>query len=126
PFTRAQKELLRNYVVSCWKNKNPEDIHSVNQFLTIQEQLDPLDEGRRVLVKAQIRKAMLPELRKHPEDRLAKMLTDADDAGHRPIAAGTPPLTRQATDAWMEMIVFIITESSGLKTYVPTEAEKSQ
>jgi hypothetical protein len=41
----------------------------------------------------------------------AQLLVAAYDASHPPIAAGDPPLTRQASDAWTELFCFVRNQS---------------
>src|SRR5258708_28285677 len=41
----------------------------------------------------------------------AQALVTGYDAAHPPIAAGNPPLTRQASDAWTELYCFVHNQS---------------
>ena len=124
PLTKLQKDAIQTRMVFMWTNKVMDDIGGVNQILKVQDQLDPLDEGRRGIMRIQIRKIFMETARMHIQDPLMKLIVDADDAGHRPIAVGKPPLTRQSTDAFLELLSFIASEAANQKPYQPTQAEK--
>jgi hypothetical protein len=56
-----------------------------------------------------------------PDDPTAKWMLAIYEAGHQPIADGTPPLTRQVTDAFAELMCFMIGEVLGQEVPVPDE-----
>jgi hypothetical protein len=54
---------------------------------------------------------MIKKMRADKGNPDAQSLVAAYDASHPPIAAGNPPLTRQASDAWTELFCFVRNQS---------------
>jgi hypothetical protein len=61
-------------------------------------------------------------------DRMAKLMIDVYDGAHRPIAvgkAGEPPLTRQSSDATLEILHFMASKVAGFDV-APSEPQKAE
>jgi hypothetical protein len=68
-------------------------------------------ETERLFACSMVQPDMVKNMRADKVNPDARWLVAAYDAAHPPIAAGNPPLTRLATDAWTELFCFIRNQS---------------
>jgi hypothetical protein len=112
-LTNEQREVLRQYTVDSWTQNKTSDISDVVGL--VQQQVDiakyPAEQRRYVRVK--IEPELLAQMRQQPNEPMAQWALAVYEASHRPIASGTPPLTRQGTDAFLEALFFMAGEVSG-------------
>jgi hypothetical protein len=110
PFTGGQRDSLRAELVAVWKKKDKDAIKGVVDLLALQEQIGKLSASERQTARDGLQTGFVEELRKEPTDPLNASLLAAYDAAHRPLVPGRPPLTRQMTDAFAEMMWFTLAE----------------
>jgi hypothetical protein len=115
PFTREQHDSLQAELVAAWKKKDAEAIKGVGELLNLQEQLGKASDAERQAARGGLQAGLVEELRKDPKDPMNASLLAAYDAAHQPLAPGNPPLTRQMTDAFAEMMWFTLAEVMGEK-----------
>lgn len=68
-------------------------------------------EVERLYARSMAQPEMIKKMRADKGNPDAQTLVAAYDAAHPPIAAGNPPLTRQASDAWTELFCFVRNQS---------------
>ena len=112
-LTNDQREVLRSYAVDAWTQKKKSDMDDI--VSVVQQQIDlaklPADQRRYVRVK--IEPELLDQMRKQPNEPMARWALAVYESSHKTIAPGTPPLTRQSTDAYLESLFFMTGEVSG-------------
>jgi hypothetical protein len=125
PFTEEQKTMIAGNVIDSWKRNDRGEIEGTLQALTLRAQLSQMTPQQKALA----RQAAQPELIKaaHKEsDPVAKMIVQVYEAGHQPIAPGDPPLTRQATDAMLEVLFFMAAQVQGGDAAVMAQPKPTQ
>jgi len=125
PFADDQRRVLRNAIVDVWKRKAQAEIDTVLQIVNLRRQVAGLEAAKADFARAQVQEGFIAGLRKDPSE-VSRMLVQVYDAGHRPIADGPPPLTRQSADAMLESIYFMASILEDGQTAVPTKEEKDQ
>ncbi len=106
-LTQEQLQAIQDDLVDSWRAKNAGDIDATLQVLKLQADLAKLPEGEAALVRETLQADVLADLRKTPNEPGARWVLGVYDSAHRPIAAGDPPLTRQASDANAELVLFM-------------------
>lgn len=114
PFTVQQRELVARELVEAWVAQDAGTISATVDVVETAAQIAALDENQQDFMLTQLQPAVLEQLRASaPEDEGAAWLLAIYDAAHVPIAEGTPPLTRQVSDAYAEVLAFMIGELLG-------------
>jgi hypothetical protein len=122
-LTNDQQEVVRKYMVDSWTQKKTSDISDVVQVVQQQAELAKLPADQRTYVRVKIEPELLAQMRQQPNEFMARWALAVYEASHRPIANGTPPLTRQGTDAFLEALFFMAGEVSGQQS-VPDQKLK--
>lgn len=122
-LTVEQRQVLRKYAVDAWSQKKKSDMDDVLQLVQQQAELSKLDVPKRALVRAQIEPELLTQMRNQPNEPMAKWALAVYESSHKVIAAGSPPLTRQSTDAFLDALFFMVGEVSGQQS-VPDQKLK--
>lgn len=122
-LTDDQREVLRTYTVDSWTQKKTSDINDVVGLVQQQIDLAKLPADQRSYVRVKIEPELLDQMRQQPNEPMARWALAVYEASHRTIANGTPPLTRQGTDAFLEALFFMAGEVSGQQT-VPDQKLK--
>src|SRR5205807_10517109 len=103
-----------------WKKKDHEQIDGMDKLLEARDQLAGLSAEKRELARQAILDGAMKEWRKDPT-AAARMMVEIYDCSHKPIADGTPPLTRQSVDAFAELLCFASGQVGGVSC--PPSAE---
>jgi hypothetical protein len=111
PLTQPLKDRLRTMLLEDWKK--PKEIESDMKELDWQLDMARYEHGdaERVFERSVVQPDMVKKMRADKRNPDAQWLVAAYDKAHPPIAAGNPPLTRQAADAWTELFCFIRNQS---------------
>lgn len=125
PLTADQKTTVETELRGYWKAKNQQEIEGIMELLTARDQLALLKPAERDLARQAISEGALEEWRKDQTSPSAKMILGIYDNAHKPIATGSPPLTRQAVDAFAEFIFFAAGQTAGT-TATPGAELKTQ
>ena len=125
PFTDGQKQTVREELTASWKKQDKEEINGVKDMQNARMQLSAMTADQRALAREKILQEAIKQWRSQ-NDRAAKMMVGIYDAGHKPIAEGQPPLTRQTADASMELLLFIASQVAGIEATSPTPQQKDQ
>jgi hypothetical protein len=114
---------LRSMIQEDWKK--PKDLESDMKLLDLQLDMARYENGQveRLFARSVVQPDMVKKMRADKGNPDAQMFVAAYDTAHPTIAAGNPPLTRQATDAWTELFCFIRNQS-GAPHMDATEAVK--
>lgn len=121
PLTELQKQRIDESLRQSWADGDKEDIQSYVAVLALEAQTAALSPEERRLLREQAQPDVLKELRAQTDDEGARWLLEIYDAGHQPIAEGKPPLTRQVTDAFVELFCFMLSEAAGMKLEAPAD-----
>jgi hypothetical protein len=122
-LTVEQRQVLRKYAVDAWSQKKKSDMDDVLQVVGQQVELSKLDAPKRALVRAQIEPELLTQMRNQPNEPMARWALAVYESSHKVIAPGSPPLTRQSTDAFLDALFFMVGEVSGQQS-VPDQKLK--
>jgi hypothetical protein len=109
-------------LVLAWSADDRETMDTIQQITDLHAQVAQMNEAERVLLREQLQPAFLDELRHSPDDPAAQWVLRIYDNAHTPLAEGSPPLTRQMSDAYLELLVFTLSDSAG-QPYVEPEQE---
>ena len=123
PLTLEQKAALEKSIVADWKKKDADTIEFVKDACDLRAQIFAKPEAERDLIRKQLQPEILKALRANKGDEGAKWMLAIYDAAHRPLAPGSPPLTRQMTDAYAEVLYFMASEVVGEKIAPDAEAK---
>lgn len=109
-FTDAQRAELMASSVEAWTTGSADDRESVVQMAQLQAALPSVSEEERALYRQVVQEQLLTAARENPTDEGMAWLLGVYDAAHKPLAEGPPALTRQMTDAFSEMLAFMIAQ----------------
>ena len=111
PLTQHLKDRLRARLLEDWKK--PADVETDMKVLNWQIEMARYENGEleRLYVRSMAQPDNIKRLRAEKGDQISQLLVAAYDAAHPPIAAGNPPLTRRAADAWTELYCFVRSQS---------------
>jgi hypothetical protein len=112
-LTNDQSEVLRKYAIDTWTQKTSSSREEVTNLVQVQTQLAALPADQRALVRAQYEAPLLDSMRKQPKEPMARWALAVYESSHKALAPGTPPLTRQSSDAFVEALFFMAGEVSG-------------
>jgi hypothetical protein len=117
--------VLRQYTVDAWMKKKASDQKDVLDLVQQQVDLAKLAPAQRAAVRLELEPQLLASMRQQPKEPMARWALALYEAAHQPLAAGTPPLTRQGTDAFLEVLCFMLGESAGQQV-VPDQKLKDE
>jgi hypothetical protein len=129
PFTRDQRDALRNHLVDSWERNDKTEINGVQEIIKGRLQLDKLtDPQKKELARQMIRTEILKQWRQEATqgDKMARLMVEIFDSANKAIAAGDPPLTRQSTDATLEILHFMASKVVGAGDVAPGKEQKDQ
>ncbi len=113
PLTEEQRGVVESELRRFWKEKLQDDIDGTTEMLAARGELAKLGEAERELARQTILEQALAAWRKDDQSAGARMMLAIHAAANEPIAAGEPPLTRQAVDAFAEFFVFAAGQVAG-------------
>jgi Tfp pilus assembly protein PilF len=112
-FTGSQRAELEAAAVDTWTTEAAGDIEAVVQMAALQAQLPGLADGDRELLRQALQEQILTGARENPTDESNAWLLGVYAAAYTPLAEGPPPLTRQMTDAFAELLAFMVAQVTG-------------
>ena len=121
PLTVEQRTDVGTGMVEFWKTGDDQEKQGTLNVLAVADQIGQRTEAERALLRETLQAQLLEALRQMPEDPTAKWMLGIYEAGHQPIAAGDPPLTRQVADAFAELMCFMIGQVIGQEVPVPDD-----
>src|ERR1039457_1050685 len=110
-LTQPLKDNLRATLLEDWKQ--PKEIKSDMDFLNWQVDMAHRSPEEREYFRSKAEPGIIKAMRVDRGNPAAPWIVAAYDAAHPSIAAGNPPLTRQAADAFTELLCFIRNQGSG-------------
>lgn len=124
PFTAAQRQVFREEFIDSWKKKIKDDMDGLLQVQQVRAKVAALKPAEQDLVRKALESEMVDGFRKDKDGgRATKLILDIYDGSRKPIAAGEPPLTRQAAEAFLEATYFMAAKIEGIDPPTPTKEE---
>ena len=118
PFTEAQKTTIERELSDSWKKNDRKEIEGVGEVLKARQQLAGLKPAKRDMVRQNALDDAIKQWRSEKDSPSANLMIEIYENAHKPIAAGSPPLTRQNVDAFAEFICFAASQTAGIN-YTP-------
>jgi len=110
-LTQPLKDNLRAALLEDWKT--PKEMKSDVDFLNWQIAMAPLSNEEEEYFRSRAEPEIIKGMRADRANPAAPWIVAAYDAAHPSIAAGNSPLTRQAADAFIELLCFTRNQSGG-------------
>jgi hypothetical protein len=126
PITKGQKATMRELLVKSWRQHDSNEMNGALQVAEAYSRITRLPVEQQKLVRQRLLPDTLKAMREQRGEPILKELVEIYDASHRPIAPGTPALTRQMTNAYLEVILFIRSVSSEQHFAEPTSELKEK
>jgi hypothetical protein len=121
PFTEAQRVTVETELRGTWQKTDGKEIDGVMEVLKERQQLATLKPAERDVVRQTALDDAIQQWRKDKDSPSAKLMIEIYENAHQPIAAGTPPLTRQNVDAFAEYLCFAAGQTAGIDYNPPPE-----
>ena len=125
-LTNDQCNVLRTYSVDIWKKQTKSDMDAIVNVVQLQVELSKADPKRLAVVRASYEPQVLDSMRKQPNEPMAVWALAVYESSHKVLAAGSPPLTRQTSDAYLEAVFLMLAEAQGLPQELPDEKIKNE
>ena len=125
-LTNDQCNVLRTYSVDIWNKQTKSDMDAIVNVVQLQIELSKSDPKKLAVVRASYEPQVLESMRKQPNEPMAVWALAVYESSHKVLAAGTPPLTRQTSDAFLEAVFLMLAEAQGLPHEVPDEKLKNE
>jgi len=130
PLTAEQRGQVREHLITAWRANDRGEMAGVAELFAVKAEVDKLEDvKKKELARQAVRGELLKNARAEAAkgDKLAGMIVAAHDAAHSPIAAGEPPLTRQSSDAALEVVHFMAAAHAGVSTdWVAARPDKAR
>jgi hypothetical protein len=111
PLTREQRARIQSLMVADWKKGDKEAIEGTLEIVKLADQIAEIKPEERAVIRVKVQEELVKALRAQKNDPDAQWLLSIYEKAHKPLAPGNPPLTRQMTDAQVEMFTFILGEA---------------
>jgi hypothetical protein len=130
PMTDAQRAAARDYFAAAWTRQDKEEAADLWKVFEARNELDKMKADQKELARVAARGEVIKQWRDEAAkgDRMAKMMIEVYDAAHKAIAqgkAGEPPLTRQQSDATLEILHFMASKVAGFDV-APSAEQKDE
>lgn len=121
PLTDGQKQTVEDELRGYWKKNARAEIDGIMKLLEARDKLAEMTPEKREVARQAILETAVAEWRKDRTSAAARTMVEIYDQTHKPIAEGTPPLTRQSVDAFTEMLCFAACQTAGVSFNPPAE-----
>jgi hypothetical protein len=118
-LTNDQCSVLRKYSVDIWSRQTKSDMEAILNVVQLQVELSKADPKQLAVVRANYEPQVLDAMRKQPNEPMAVWSLAVYESSLQILAQGTPPLTRQVSDAFLEALFFMLGEVQGKRDEVP-------
>ena len=123
PLAPAQRRKLREFLVGYWKSGDNQQMSAVTDTLQMESQSMAVPASSRRLLRERVFPDILKQARRQTTDREIQWMLALYDAANKPLAPGSPPLTRSVVAACAEVACFMVSEAQG-KPIEATQALK--
>jgi hypothetical protein len=123
PLTDAQKATVETELRGYWQHRVEKEIEGMVSLLDGRQKLAAMKAEERELARQAVLEAAIKEWRHEQDSPAAKMMLGIYDCTHQPIAAGEPPLTRQAVEAFAEFLWFAGGQTAGCSSALAKETK---
>lgn len=120
-LTAEQHRRLEEELVNAWKNKDAKQIRTATDNLRNYDDMEKMSPDERDMMRTQVQPQLIKELHRD-KDPLNQWGVGVYESAHKALVAGKPPLTRQVTDAYAELVAFVLSETVGGEPYEPGRA----
>jgi hypothetical protein len=120
PLTADQQAALRQELTSIWKQDNRAEIQGTAGVVGQHLQLARMSEAEREVARQTLLPRVVELLERSTDAGISRWALALYRSSHRELAAGTPPLTRQASDAYLEVLCFMSNQTTG-QAFVPDQ-----
>ena len=110
-LTPEQRAEYKDGMMDAWKSHRQDKIDGYYNLVKVREQFAEKNPQEQDLIREGVLEELLVRERQNTRDPFARWLVGVYDSAHPPIAAGNPPLTAHAADAYADMVAFIINDS---------------
>jgi hypothetical protein len=124
-LTQSQRQEIRKSLSESWLNQDYSEIELARTIWDLHVDLGRHSEEEREVRRAQSRYIILSSLQRNDDNDVSRLLLQVYKYANELISEGNPPLTRQASDAYVEVLCFMASEIQGDKPYVPNTEEKN-
>lgn len=121
PLTDSQKATVETEIRGYWKKNIRKEIDDFAELLKARQQLAAMKSTEREVARQVVLDEAIKQWRTDKDSPAAKMMMEIYDNSHKPIAAGTPPLTRQSVDAFAEFLCFAAGKTAGVTVTAPKD-----
>lgn len=118
-LTNDQVNVLRTYSVEVWNKKTKSDMDAIVNVVQLQVELSRADRKKLAVFRASYEPQVIEAMRKQPNEPMAVWALAVYESSHKVLAPGTPPLTRQTSDAYLEAVFLMLAEAQGLPQETP-------
>jgi hypothetical protein len=111
-------------ILNDWQTSTPAERANFPLLVDVIEKAMSGEALEGEFLRLKLREDLLTSVRKEPEEPLAQFLLREDALARPPITAGTPALTRDASDAFFTILIFILSNIQGIpEPALPNEAK---
>jgi hypothetical protein len=123
PLTSGQQEGLRQELVAIWEKGNRTEIQGTAGVIGQHRELAKMPVADLEVRRQQLLPQVVQLLERSESEGISRWALALYRSSHQPLAAGTPPLTRQASDAYLEVLCFMGNQTTG-QAFVPDQRLK--
>jgi hypothetical protein len=106
PFTSAQRDRVRAILVADWQKGDTTAISQDVGMLQTAAEVAKHSAAEREFLRQKVQPGVLKEARAKSDPDM-KWLMGLYDAAHKPLASGDPPLTREISDDYLDLLCFM-------------------
>jgi hypothetical protein len=125
PLRQEDRARVRQSLIRDWTEKRSADIDSTISFLGVEAETARRSPAEREIIRERLQAQVIESLRADKGNADSQWLVSLYEAApaHKPLATGSPPLTRKISDALLEHYVFTLREAD-LRHITPDKAVK--
>ena len=112
-LTQEQEELLHREIRALWKKGDRQGMEPILKIPGQWDALNAMTPDQQAAERSKYLDAISAAGRAETASAVAKMLVGIYDDTQHPLAVGNPPLTRQAVEAYAEMLCFAASQATG-------------
>ena len=118
PLTDTQRQAAREHLTAAWKRHDKQEAAGLWEVFKARDELNKLKGDKKELARVAARAEVIKNWREEANtgDAMARLMVEVYDRAHQPLAQGRqgePPLTRQQSDATLEILHFMASKVAG-------------
>ncbi|MCW3055572.1 MAG: hypothetical protein JWN14_4742 [Chthonomonadales bacterium] len=108
-----QRRKMRDFLVGYWKRGDNQQMLEVTNTLEMERQSMAVPASSRRLLRERVFPDILKQARQQTSDKETQWVLGLYDAANKPLAPGSPPLSRAVVAACAEVACFMVSEAQG-------------